>query len=64
MLSSKLDNLLKEAKIDGELMASLGEGIRGFETAAKNLSPTTDAMIYQEIQRRVISCCSSNGIIE
>jgi gliding motility-associated protein GldL len=44
MLSSKLDNLLKEAKIDGELMASLGEGIRGFETAAKNLSPTTDAM--------------------
>lgn len=44
MLSSKLDNLLKEAKIDGELMASLGEGIRGFETAARNLSPTTDAM--------------------
>ncbi len=44
MLSSKLDNLLKEAKIDGELMASLGEGIRGFESAAKNLSPTTDAM--------------------
>ena len=44
MLSSKLDDLLKEAKIDGELMASLGEGIRGFETAAKNLSPTTDAM--------------------
>lgn len=44
MLSQKLDGLLKEAKIDGELMASLGEGIRGFETAAKNLSPTTDAM--------------------
>lgn len=44
MLSQKLDNLLKEAKIDGELMASLGEGIRGFESAAKNLSPTTDAM--------------------
>ena len=44
MLSSKLDNLLKEAKIDGELMASLGEGIRGFEDAAKNLSPTTEAM--------------------
>ncbi|MBT8304056.1 MAG: gliding motility protein GldL [Bacteroidia bacterium] len=44
MLSQKLDDLLKEAKIDGELMASLGEGIRGFETAAKNLSPTTDAM--------------------
>lgn len=44
LLSKKLDNLLKEAKIDGELMASLGEGIRNFEDAAKNISPTTDSI--------------------
>lgn len=44
ILSKKLDNLLKEAKIDSELMSSLGESIRNFEGAAKNMSPTVDAM--------------------
>ena len=43
-LSKKLDNLLKEAKIDSELMNSLGESIRNFEGAAKNMSPTVDAI--------------------
>ena len=37
MLSQKLDNMLKEARIDGELMASLGDSIRNFEGAAKEL---------------------------
>ncbi|MAZ72304.1 MAG: gliding motility protein GldL [Flavobacteriaceae bacterium] len=44
MLSQKLDNMLKEAKIDGELMASLGNSIRNFEGAAKGIAPTADAM--------------------
>ncbi len=44
LLSRKLDDLLKEAKIDGELMNSLGESIRGFEDAAKGIVPTVDAM--------------------
>ncbi|PWH84397.1 gliding motility protein GldL [Algibacter marinivivus] len=44
MLSQKLDNLLKEAKIDGELIESLGESIRGFEGAAKNMSSTVDSV--------------------
>jgi gliding motility-associated protein GldL len=44
LLSKKLDNLLKEAKIDGELLASLGEGIKNFEDAARNISPTADSM--------------------
>ncbi len=44
ILSKKLDNLLKEAKIDSELMNSLGESIRNFEGAAKNMSPTVDAI--------------------
>ncbi|NER14826.1 gliding motility protein GldL [Leptobacterium flavescens] len=43
-LSKKLDDLLKEAKIDSELMNSLGESIRNFEGAAKNMAPTVDAI--------------------
>jgi len=48
LLSKKLDNLLKEAKIDGELMASLGSSIKNFEGAAKGISPTVDAMNAQK----------------
>lgn len=44
LLSKKLDNLLKDAKIDGELMQSLGNSIRNFEGAAKSISPTVDAI--------------------
>lgn len=44
LLSKKLDDLLKDAKIDAELMASLGESIKNFEGAAKGISPTVDSM--------------------
>jgi len=44
LLSQKLDAMLKEAKIDGELMASLGSSIKNFESAAKGISPTVDAI--------------------
>ncbi len=44
LLSKKLDELLKDAQIDGELMASLGDSIKNFEGAAKNLNPTIDSM--------------------
>ncbi|MGY0393353.1 type IX secretion system motor protein PorL/GldL [Bizionia sp. KMM 8389] len=44
LLSQKLDNLLKEAKIDGELMASLGNSIKNFEGAAKGIAPTVDSI--------------------
>ena len=47
LLSQKLDNLLKEAKIDGDLMASLGNSIKNFEGAAKNMAPTVDAIASQ-----------------
>lgn len=43
-LSEKLDVILKEAKIDGELMQSLAKSIRNFEGAAKEIAPVTDAM--------------------
>jgi len=44
ILSKKLDEMLKEARIDSDLMSSLGESIRSFEGAAKSIAPTTDAM--------------------
>jgi len=48
LLSQKLDAMLKEAKIDGELMASLGNSIKNFEGAAKGIAPTVDAMASQK----------------
>ena len=44
LLSQKLDAMLKDAKIDGELMASLGNSIKNFESAAKSISPTVDSI--------------------
>ncbi len=44
MLSKKLDAMLKDAKIDGELMSSLGNSIKNFESAAKAISPTVDSI--------------------
>jgi gliding motility-associated protein GldL len=44
MLSQKLDAMLKDAKIDGELMASLGSSIKNFESAAKGIAPTVDSI--------------------
>lgn len=48
LLSQKLDNLLKEAKIDGALMESLGNSIKNFESAAKGISPTVDGIASQK----------------
>ncbi len=44
LLSKKLDELLKDAKIDGELMASLGDSIKNFEGVAKNMAPAVDSI--------------------
>jgi gliding motility-associated protein GldL len=44
MLSQKLDAMLKEAKIDGALMASLGNSIKNFESAAKGIAPAADGI--------------------
>lgn len=44
LLSKKLDQLLKDAGVDAELMTSLGDSIRNFEDAAKGIAPTADAM--------------------
>ncbi len=44
LLSKKLDDLLKEAKIDANLMESLGTSIKNFEGAAKSIAPTVDSV--------------------
>lgn len=48
LLSKKLDDMLKEAKIDSALMQSLGESIKNFEGAAKSMAPTAEAMDSQK----------------
>lgn len=40
LLSQKLDQMLKDAKVDGALMESLGNSIKNFEGAAKAISPS------------------------
>ncbi len=45
MLSQKLDDMLKEAKLDTGLMQSLGEGIRNFKGAAENITPTVESIV-------------------
>lgn len=42
-LAAQLDNMLAEAKIEPELIASLGDGMRSFSTQAKDLSDVTSA---------------------
>jgi gliding motility-associated protein GldL len=44
LLSKKLDEMLKDARIDSELMNSLSTSIRSFEGATKSMAPTADAM--------------------
>ncbi len=44
ILSGKLDEMLKDARIDSDLMNSLTESIRSFEGATKSMAPTAEAM--------------------
>jgi len=44
ILSKKLDEMLKDAQIDAELMGSLSDSIRSFEDVAKVMSPTEEAL--------------------
>ena len=44
MLSQKLDKMLKEAKLDVNLMQSLGDSIQNFKGAAENIAPAVDSI--------------------
>jgi len=69
LLSKKLDEMLKDAKIDASLMASLGESIRSFEGAAKGIAPTTEAMnstkkYSEEMTKAATQLESLNGLYQ
>lgn len=44
MLSQKLDDMLKEAKLDSGLMSSLSDSIQNFSGAAANIAPAVDSI--------------------
>ena len=44
MLSSKLDTMLKEAKLDATLIESLGSSIQNFKGAADNIAPAVNSI--------------------
>jgi|TARA_B110000503_G_C7129445_1_gene406183 gliding motility-associated protein GldL len=67
MLSQKLDTLLKEAKLDVQLMERLGNSIKEFEGAAKGIAPTSDAIksaekYAQELNDAAVQMGIMNGL--
>lgn len=44
LLSQKLDAMLKDAKLDAELMSSLSESIKNFKGAAENIGPAVNSI--------------------
>ena len=60
LLSQKLDAMLKEAKIDGELMSSLGNSIKNFESAAKGIAPTVDSIASTKKYSEELTLAASN----
>jgi gliding motility-associated protein GldL len=44
LLSQKLDDMLKEAKLDADLMQSLGDSLQNFKGAAENIAPAVDSI--------------------
>ena len=44
LLSKKLDDMLKEAKLDSSLMKSLGESIQSFKGAAEQIQPAVNSI--------------------
>jgi len=44
MLSQKLDDMLKDAKLDANLMSSLSTSIQNFKGAADSIQPAVDSM--------------------
>lgn len=44
LLSQKLDDMLKDAKLDAKLMGSLSDSIKNFKGAADSIQPAVDSM--------------------
>ena len=69
MLSQKLDNLLKEAQVDNELMTNLGNSIKSFYTAAEGLSVASEsisstAKYNEQVELAATQMESLNGLYQ
>ncbi|MGB0175898.1 MAG: gliding motility protein GldL, partial [Owenweeksia sp.] len=58
--TQELDKMLEDAKIDGELIESLGSGLRRFGDAASKLSVTVDAAAATQEYGEQLSLASKN----
>lgn len=58
--TQELDNMLAEAKIDGALIDSLGEGLRNFGDAASKLNDTVEAAAATKEYGEQLSLASKN----
>ena len=59
-LSEKLDGILAEAKIDANLMRSLGKSIENFAEASKESAPVTNTMVATHKYGEELSEAASN----
>ena len=59
-LSEKLDGSLAEAKIDANLMRSLGKSIENFAEASKEIAPVTNTMVATHKYGEELSEAASN----
>lgn len=69
MLSQKLDNLLKEAEVDTQLMNSLGESIKNFQTAAEGLNVASESIsatqnYNEKVEQAATQMESLNGLYQ
>ncbi len=69
MLSQKLDNLLKEAEVDTQLMNSLGESIKNFQTAAEGINVAAESIsatskYNEKVEQAATQMESLNGLYQ
>jgi gliding motility-associated protein GldL len=67
MLSQKLDDLLQDAKIDSNMLESLGASMKNFQSAAEGLSAASDSVTStnrynEEISKAAIQMESLNNL--
>jgi hypothetical protein len=61
LLSQKLDAMLKDAKIDGELMSSLGNSLKS--DAAKSIAPTAESMATKKYSEELTMAAAQMGLL-
>ena len=59
-LSEKLDGILAEARIDANLMRSLGKSIENFAGASREIAPVANAMVAAHKYGEELSTAASN----